>query len=133
MLEGADIALLVLDASEEFKELDERIANLADKNNLAVIIVLNKWDNRLRSYEESIAEVRDRFKFLSWAPIITVSGLSKKRVEKIKDLIIKVYSNYSRKIPTSKLNELIKEATTRHNCQLIRPKMSKSTLQHNMI
>jgi len=122
MLENADIALLVLDASEEFKELDERIANLADKNNLAVIIVLNKWDKRLKSYEESIEEIEDRFKFFSWAPIITVSALSKKRVYKIKDLILKVYENYSRKIPTSKLNELIKEATTRHRLPTDRTK-----------
>ncbi len=122
MLESADIALLVLDASEDFKELDERIANLADRNNLGVIIVLNKWDERKLSYEEAIEEIRDRFKFFSWAPIITVSALSKKRVYKIKDLILKVYENYSRKIPTSKLNELIKEATTRHRLPTDRTK-----------
>ena len=114
MLENADIALLVLDSSEPFKELDERIANLADKNSLGVIIVLNKWDKRLESYKESIDEIRDRFKFLAFAPIITVSALSKQRVHKIKDLILSVYENYKRRIPTSKLNELIKKATIRH-------------------
>ena len=114
MLENADIALLVLDSSEPFKELDERIANLADKNSLGVILVLNKWDIRLESYKESIDEIRDRFKFLAFAPIVTVSALSKQRVHKIKDLILTVYENYSRRIPTSKLNELIKKATIRH-------------------
>ncbi len=114
MLENADIALLVLDSSEPFKELDERIANLADKNSLGVIIVLNKWDKRLESYKDSIDEIRDRFKFLAFAPIITVSALSKQRVYKIKDLILSVYENYKRRIPTSKLNELIKKATIRH-------------------
>ncbi len=114
MLENADIALLVLDSSEPFKELDERIANLADKNYLGVIIVLNKWDKRLESYKESIDEIRDRFKFLAFAPIITVSALSKQRVYKIKDLILSVYENYKRRISTSKLNELIKVATIRH-------------------
>ncbi len=114
MLEAADIALLILDSSEPFKELDERIANLADKNSLGVIIVLNKWDKRLESYKESIDEIRDRFKFLAFAPIITVSALSKQRVHKIKDLILSVYENYKRRIPTSKLNELIKKATVRH-------------------
>ncbi len=114
MLENADIALLVLDSSEPFKELDERIANLADKNSLGVIIVLNKWDIRLESYKESIDEIKDRFKFLAFAPIITVSALSQQRVFKIKDLILSVYENYKRRIPTSKLNELIKKATIRH-------------------
>ncbi len=114
MLETADIALLVLDSSEKFKELDERIANLADKNHLGVILVLNKWDKALENYKESIDEIRDRFKFLSFAPIITVSALSQKRVYKIKDLILSVYENYKRRIPTSKLNELLKVATIRH-------------------
>ncbi len=115
MLENADIALLVLDASEPFKELDERIANLADKNNLATIIVLNKWDNKLESYEKTIEELRYRFKFLAYAPVITVSALNKKRVYKIKDMILDVYRNYSQRIPTSQLNALFKEATIRHH------------------
>jgi len=115
MLENADIALLVLDGSEPFKELDERIANLADKNNLATIIVLNKWDKKAESYEKTIDELRYRFKFLAYAPVITVSALNKQRVHKIKDLILEVYKNYTQRIPTSKLNELFKEATIRHH------------------
>ena len=115
MLEGADIALLVLDGSEPFKELDERIANLADKNNLATIIVLNKWDKKCESYEKTLEELRYRFKFLAYAPVITVSALNKKRVYKIKDMILDVYKNYSQRIPTSKLNALFKEATIRHH------------------
>ena len=114
MLEHTDIALLVLDASEKFKELDERIANLVDRFELGCIIVLNKWDLAYDTYEECIAEVRDRFKFLAYAPIVTVSALSKKRVPRINDLIVKVFENYRMRIPTSKLNELIKKASTRH-------------------
>ncbi len=115
MLEGADIALLVLDGSEPFRELDERIANLADKNNLATIIVLNKWDKKCESYEKTLEELRYRFKFLAYAPVITVSALNKKRVYKIKDMILDVYRNYSQRIPTSQLNALFKEATIRHH------------------
>ncbi len=114
MLKGADICLLVLDASEPFRELDERIANLADKNHLATIIVLNKWDKACESYEKTIEELRYRFKFLAYAPVITVSALSKKRVHRIKDIILQVYKNYSQRIPTSQLNALFKEATIRH-------------------
>ena len=114
-LENADIALLVLDASEEFKELDERIASLVEKFELGVVIVLNKWDKALYSYEESVQRVRDRFKFLSFAPIITVSALTKKRVHKLYEVIDRVYANYTRRIPTSKLNELIKFANQKHH------------------
>ncbi len=115
MLERSDIALLVLDASEAFKELDEKIAHLVEKFSLGCIIVLNKWDIKDASYEESVERVRERFKFLSYAPIITLSALSKKRVHKLNDLILEVYENYKRRVPTSKLNELIEYANRRHH------------------
>ncbi|WP_187647964.1 ribosome biogenesis GTPase Der [Nitrosophilus labii] len=114
MLERADIALVVLDASEGFAEQDEKIAGLVDKYKLGCIIVLNKWDKAKMSYEEAVKEVRDRFKFLSFAPIITVSAKTRKRVDKIYDLILRVYKNYSQWLPTSQLNKIIKEATQRH-------------------
>ncbi len=115
MLENADIALIVLDASEEFKELDERIASLVDKFSLGSIIILNKWDKARDEYKKVVEDVKYRFKFLGYTPIITVSALSKKRVHKINDMILKVYENYSRRIPTGKLNELIKFANSKHH------------------
>ncbi len=125
MLENADIALLVLDASEPFKELDEKIAHLVDKFSLGCIIILNKWDKALDDYPTSVQKVRDRFRFLSYAPIITLSALSKKRVHKVNDLILSVYENYSRRIPTSKLNDLIKFATTKHHIPSDQSKLVK--------
>ena len=115
MLERADIVLLVLDASVPLSELDEKIAGLIDEYKLGCIIVLNKWDKAIETYDEIIAELRYRFKFLSWAPIITVSAKSKKRVHKIKDMILKVFENYTRKIQTSDLNDVIKSATIKHH------------------
>ncbi len=114
MLERADVALLVLDASEGITEQDERIAGYIDKYKLACIIVLNKWDIAKKSYEEAIKEVRDRFKFLSFAPIITLSAKTRKRVDRLYNLIIRVYRNYSQWLPTSQLNRVIKEAQMQH-------------------
>ncbi len=114
VLERTDIALLVLDASDNFYELDERIANLVDKFKLGCIIVLNKWDERKFEYKEAVEEIRDRFKFLAYAPIITLSALTNKRVDKISELIVEVYKEYSKRISTSKLNDLIKSATQKH-------------------
>ncbi len=115
MLENADIALLVLDASEPFKELDEKIAHLVDKFSLGCIIVLNKWDSAIDEHDKAVQNVRDRFRFLSYAPIITLSALSKKRVHKLNDLILKVYENYTRRVATSKLNDVIKFAMIKHH------------------
>jgi GTP-binding protein len=114
MLERSDIALLVLDASEPFTELDERIASLVDKYTLGCIIVLNKWDKARESFEKITEDVRYKFKILSYAPIITLSALSKQRVHKINDLIIKIYENYTLRVPTAKLNEAVQEASRRH-------------------
>lgn len=115
MLESADIALLVLDASEPFKDLDEKIAGFIDKNRLACLIVLNKWDSAPREdYDKIIAEVRDRFKFLSYAPIITVSAQSHQRVHKIFDMLLKINDAYSQRIPTSRINEVLAAAQRKH-------------------
>ncbi|WP_103588866.1 ribosome biogenesis GTPase Der [Campylobacter concisus] len=114
ILEETDVALLVLDSSEPLTELDERIAGIASKFELGVIIVLNKWDKSSEEFDELCREIKDRFKFLAYAPIISVSALGGKRVHKIYPLIVEIYKNYTQKIQTSKLNEVIGEATKAH-------------------
>jgi len=114
ILEETDVALLVLDSSEPLTELDERIAGIASKFELGIIIVLNKWDKSSEEFDELCKEIKDRFKFLAYAPIISVSALGGKRVHKIYPLIMEIYKNYTQKIQTSKLNEVIGEATKAH-------------------
>ena len=121
ILENADIAVLVLDSAEGINELDERIAGLVCQFELGVIIVLNKWDLKAggqqdfdKEFDRMSREIRDRFKFLAYAPIISLSATSKKRVEKLKELICAVYKNYTIKLPTSRLNEVIAAATKAH-------------------
>jgi len=115
MLENANMALIVLDASEPFLDLDEKIAGLVDSNRLASIIVLNKWDiSKREEHDKIIKEVRERFKFLAYAPIITLSAKSHLRVDKLHDMILEINENYSQRIPTSKINEVIEKALRRH-------------------
>ena len=113
-LENTDIALLVIDAKNGIAELDERIAGLIDKHMTGAIIVMNKWDENKETYKKFVDEVRLRFKFLYYAPIIAVSAKTGRNIDKLKDIILEVHKNYSQRIPTSKLNEVIKEATQRH-------------------
>ena len=115
MLENANMALVVLDASEPFLDLDEKIAGLVDKNKLACIIVLNKWDIAKRDeYDAIIKEIRARFKFLAYAPIITLSAQTHQRVDKLYDMILQINDNYSQRITTSQLNEAMERALRRH-------------------
>ncbi len=115
MLENANMALVVLDASEPFLDLDEKIAGLVDSNRLSCIIVLNKWDiSKREDHDKIIKEVRERFKFLSYAPILTLSAQTHQRVDKLHDMILEINENYSQRISTSKVNEVIERALRRH-------------------
>lgn len=116
MLENSNMALVVLDASEPFMDLDEKIAGLVDQNRLSCIIVLNKWDIANREeFDKVILDVRDRFKFLAYAPIITLSAATHKRVDKLYDMILQINENYSQRIPTSRLNEVMERAMRKHH------------------
>jgi GTPase len=115
MLENSNMALVVLDGSQPFLDLDEKIAGLVDSNRLACIIVLNKWDiSNREEHDKIILEVRDRFKFLAYAPIITLSAKSHQRVDKLFDMILAINDNYSQRITTSELNEVLGKALRRH-------------------
>ncbi|EAH7370204.1 ribosome biogenesis GTPase Der [Campylobacter jejuni] len=115
ILSHSQIALLVLDAHKGFNELDERIAGLVAKHYLGVIIVLNKWDKSEMDFDKTVKELRlDRFKFLAYAPVISVSALSGKRVHVLLDKILQIFENFTQKIQTSKLNILIENATRAH-------------------
>jgi len=116
MLSQADIALLVIDSTTGVLELDERIANMIQKHKLGSLIVLNKWDIRDdTTYKKAIEDVRDKLKFLHYAPIITISAKTGQRVHRILDQIIEMYGRYKQRIPTSKLNEVLKYAINRHH------------------
>ncbi|WQT61708.1 ribosome biogenesis GTPase Der [Helicobacter pylori] len=113
-LEKSHIALLVLDVSAPFVELDEKISSLADKHSLGIILILNKWDIRYAPYEEIMATLKRKFRFLEYAPIITTSCLKARHIDEIKHKIIEVYECFSKRIPTSLLNSVINHATQKH-------------------
>ncbi|GAA7667426.1 ribosome biogenesis GTPase Der [Helicobacter pylori] len=113
-LEKSHIALLVLDVSAPFVELDEKISSLADKHSLGIILILNKWDIRYAPYEEIMATLKRKFRFLEYAPVITTSCLKARHIDEIKHKIIEVYECFSKRIPTSLLNSTINQATQKH-------------------
>ncbi len=114
MLEKANLALLILDASSPLVDLDEKIAGLVDEYALGTIIVLNKWDENIDEFKKIETLIRDKFKFLYYAPIIAVSAKTKRSIDKLKDELINIYNNYSQRISTSILNQTIEKAIIRH-------------------
>lgn len=125
ILEASDIALLVLDSSNPFVELDEKISGLSDTYHLGIIIILNKWDIRYKEFKEIKKELDRKFAYLSYAPILTISALNGRHINDIKDMILKVWESFNTRIPTSILNEHIKSATLRHPLPSDKGKMVK--------
>ncbi|MFZ0319065.1 MAG: GTPase, partial [Candidatus Sulfotelmatobacter sp.] len=127
-LEGADIALLVIDATEGVSQLDAAIAGYAHESGRSMIIVVNKWDlvisgemkagrpskaMRMReskrpadreAYEERL---RYDLKFLNYAPIVFISAKSGKGTEKIFPLLEQVAIERRKRVPTSAMNRFI--------------------------
>lgn len=114
MLSRANLALVVLDASCELVDLDEKIAGLVDEYGLGTIIVLNKWDENLETFKKFEEKVRSKFKFLYYAPIIAVSAKTGRSMDRLKDKLVEIHENYAQRISTSILNNTIEEAVRRH-------------------
>jgi GTP-binding protein len=114
MLKQSNLALVVLDASEPISDQDEKISGMVDKFGLGTIIVLNKWDENMDTYEKLVEEIRKRFRFLYYAPIIAVSAKTGRNIDKLRDKIVTIYENYNKRMSTSVINELIRKAIQRH-------------------
>lgn len=111
-IERSDVCLLVINAEEGIIEHDKHIASCALESGKAIVIVVNKWDtvkdkDDIKTYTKLI---REEFKFISYAPIVFLSALTKKRIHTLLPEIIKVYENHHKEIKTSILNDVIREA-----------------------
>ena len=113
-LDRADVAIVLVDAVEGVTALDATIAGYAVDAGCSIIIAVNKWD-AVASKETNTAaeferELRERMKFLEWAPVITISALTGQRVERILPLVIRADEARNRRIPTSQLNDFFERA-----------------------
>ncbi|MEA3315703.1 MAG: ribosome biogenesis GTPase Der [Campylobacterota bacterium] len=115
MLAQANIALIVLDASEPISDQDEKISGLVDNFGLGTIIILNKWDESMDTYDKLSEEIRNRFKFLYYAPIVAVSAKTGRNIGKLEEKLLSIFDNYHRRVATSDLNDTIEKAVRRHS------------------
>ena len=110
-IDRSDICLLVINAEEGIKEHDKHIAGYAIESGKGLIIVVNKWDTvkdtTINDYKKLI---RAEFQFVSYAPIVFLSALTKKRISTLMPEVIKVSENIKREVKTSVLNDIITEA-----------------------
>lgn len=113
-VERSSVVLVVLDGTKEIEEQDKRIASLSTSNDKAVIIVVNKWDAVVKdekSMKEYTEKIKSHFVFLNYAPIVFVSALKNQRIHTLFEQINIVYENYTRRVSTSVLNDIILDAS----------------------
>jgi len=109
-IEYSDVCILMLDATLGVESQDMNIFQLIIRNKKGCVIVVNKWDlvekvtNTLKEYEKNI---RERLAPFNDVPVIFTSVVKKQRIMNVLDAAAKVFENRSRRIPTSRLNEVI--------------------------
>jgi GTP-binding protein len=116
-IDRCDVALLVIDGKQGIMAQDEKIGRLIDEGGKGCVIVVNKWDvvekDTLTTKRYS-DDIRSRLPFLSFAPILFVSALTGQRVEKVLETVDRVASRSQTRVPTSKLNALLKGFVDAH-------------------
>jgi GTP-binding protein len=127
-LDRAHVALVVIDAEEGITDQDLTIAGYAHERGRAIVLIVNKWDllkKNNATMGDYIKEVRGAFKFLPDSPIHFVSALTGQRISKIMSDIEMVSDEFNRKVPTSQLNKVMKDAEHNHPPPLYQGKRLK--------
>lgn len=109
-IENSDVCIMMIDATTGMEAQDMNIFNLILRNRKACVVVVNKWDlfikdsNTMKEYREALKE---RLAPFSDVPVIFTSVLKMQRIQDVLSAATEVYANYSRKIPTARLNETL--------------------------
>ncbi len=112
-IERSDVVLCVINAEEGIREQDKRVFGYAHEAGKGIVIVVNKWDtieketNTMKEFEQ---DIREEFQYLSYAPIVFVSALTKKRLHALPDKINEVFMNQHLRIQSSILNDTVMDA-----------------------
>lgn len=112
------LIILMLDGSEEFSEQDEVIGGLIYKANIPSIIIVNKWDiveKNTNTMNEFIKKIRNKFKFLSWSPIVFISAKENKRIDSLFNEIENIRESLKKKISSSILTNEFKKMQLLNN------------------
>ena len=124
----ADIALVLIDASEGITEQDERVVGLAHDAGKGIIIALNKWDlvpSKEQAFNQFMEDIRQRLKFADYASVITISAVTRQRVTKVFEEIDRVITEREKRVPTADLNRVFERLVAGHEPPLYRGKRVK--------
>ena len=111
-IENSDICILMIDAQCGMEAQDMAIFNLIARNKKGCVIVVNKWDTITKesnTMKEYTALIKKRIAPFSDVPVIFTSAINKQRIFDVLEAAAEVYKNYTKRIPTSELNEVMLE------------------------
>lgn len=112
-LDRCDVALVVMDASEGVTDQDIAVAGYAFERGCGCVLVLNKWDLAEKAgvtEQKLVAELRLQAKFLAFAPVVTTSARTGRRVGKIFSRVDEVYGQYCQRVATGEFNRILETA-----------------------
>lgn len=115
-VDRADVAVIVIDATEGFTEQDSKVAGYAHEQGKACIVAVNKWDaveKQTGTMNEFTQKLKNDFSFMSYVPFVFVSAKTGQRLDKLLDKILYVAEQNSVRISTGKLNDILAYATSR--------------------
>ncbi|MDD5793242.1 ribosome biogenesis GTPase Der [Clostridium sp. HCP1S3_B4] len=112
-IERADVCILMIDATEGITEQDEKIIGYAHEMRKAIMVIVNKWDlveKDDKTLDKFKADIQNNLKFLSYAEYLFISALTGQRTHKVLELAKKCYDNYSKRVGTGVLNDVVNKA-----------------------
>ncbi len=116
-IERSDVALLVLDAQDGATAQDAHIAGMVLDKMKSVVVVVNKWDAVLKDTDtmaEFAQRVRQALSFLDYVPVLFISAKTGQRVDQVLPTALRVQEERLRRIPTSDINRLLRDAVAQH-------------------
>lgn len=112
-IERADVCILMIDAEENISEQDEKIIGYAHELNKAIMVIVNKWDlieKDDKTMDKFKKNLQSELNFLSYAPFLFISAKTGQRVNKVLELAKECYENYTKRVATGVLNDVINRA-----------------------
>jgi GTP-binding protein len=114
-LKDADVAILMIDATDGVTHQDQRIASEIVEAGVGLVILLNKWDALDEEQREMTEQsLPDRFGFVSWAPVLRLSAATGARLNRLGAAVSKVFETRVNRVGTGQLNRLIRDWTSAH-------------------